>query len=658
MTTYTFQQDPSNEFVNWDDPTVWTNGQVPNSADADVVFPLVPIVGGFFNQSYVTIKNSEDFIARSVDAQGDVLAIDGSLSISGNLTLGYSGVTLEGTLSFGSLTSGESNGFYRIEGSGPITSPNSLTVTGTILGGETIIVPTLFNTGLLEAYSPTGVLTVDLTDPTAPSSFSGGILAGGTYEATQQGVLDLNVGAVITDISGVANITGTINTVNGLPTLGPGSEINSYDQTTGSYRPFQDTVTTIDPSGTLYLSQENYAASVPLTVEGTLELGGFFTCVSSPDLQVAAGGTIRGNGTVAGKFVNDGLIQSGIPILNEGMGGYYNLVIQNAVTGTGSMVIGSESSLELQGKVSQTVTFQDSSGRLYLDAPTKFTGSIALSGVPDPYEPFDHDTIEIADICYCDVTSYSYSGDSSGGVLTIMAGYSQDTFKFVGSFTTASFTLSDGSGPVEIVPLGIPPISPSYLQITIACFCPGTLIVTGDGEMPVERLAVGQDVITASGRRRPIRWIGQRSYSGRFLAANPAVHPVRIRAGALQGALPRRDLVLSPDHAVFLDGLLVPARCLVNGTTIVRERGLARVEYYHVELDSHDILLAEGAPSESFVDDDSRSMFHNVADWERLYPGRERVPAVFCAPRVDSGPELEAIRRKLARVEREVAQAA
>ena len=69
-------------------------------------------------------------------------------------------------------------------------------------------------------------------------------------------------------------------------------------------------------------------------------------------------------------------------------------------------------------------------------------------------------------------------------------------------------------------------------------------------------------------------------------------------------------------------------------------------------------VLAESAPSESFVDDDSRGMFHNAAEWERLYPGRERVPAVFCAPRVESGPQLEAIRRRLGLLAGEVAQAA
>ena len=98
---------------------------------------------------------------------------------------------------------------------------------------------------------------------------------------------------------------------------------------------------------------------------------------------------------------------------------------------------------------------------------------------------------------------------------------------------------------------------------------------------------------------------------------------------------------------MFLDGLLVPARHLVNNATIAREDGMDRVEYFHVELDTHDVILAEGAPSESFMDDDSRGVFHNAAEFDALYPDVKRGDG-FCARRVERGVELEAIRRRLA----------
>ena len=89
----------------------------------------------------------------------------------------------------------------------------------------------------------------------------------------------------------------------------------------------------------------------------------------------------------------------------------------------------------------------------------------------------------------------------------------------------------------------------------------------------------------------------------------------------------------------------------------MQERGLARVDYCHVELDSHDVLLAEGAASESYLDDNSRGMFHNASEYAALYPGAP-MPGSFCAPKMDEGYQLEAIRQRLAAVTAEIAAAA
>ena len=180
------------------------------------------------------------------------------------------------------------------------------------------------------------------------------------------------------------------------------------------------------------------------------------------------------------------------------------------------------------------------------------------------------------------------------------------------------------------------------------CYCAGTLIFTNRGEVPVETLAIGDKVMTADGVARLIRWIGRRSYSGRFARGNHVL-PICIKAGALDENLPRRDLWISPNHAMFLHGVLIEAQDLVNGASIVQAASVERVDYFHIELDTHDVIFAEGASSESFVDDDSRGMFQNVHEFQALYPDERARPDPYCAPRVAFGAQVEAARQQIAR---------
>ena len=156
-------------------------------------------------------------------------------------------------------------------------------------------------------------------------------------------------------------------------------------------------------------------------------------------------------------------------------------------------------------------------------------------------------------------------------------------------------------------------------DVTMPCFAIGTLIMTVHAEVPVELLREGNLIVTASGKLKKVRWIGLRHIDCLRHAKPRDVWPVRVLAGAFGGGLPKRELWLSPDHAVFVGGVLIPVRYLINGRTIVQKR-VAEVTYYHVELATHDVILAEGLPCESYLDTGNRSDFENGNTTIELHP--------------------------------------
>ena len=170
------------------------------------------------------------------------------------------------------------------------------------------------------------------------------------------------------------------------------------------------------------------------------------------------------------------------------------------------------------------------------------------------------------------------------------------------------------------------------------CFAPGTAIATPEGTVAVEALSIGDPVLTADGRTVPVKWVGRQTRSPLF----QRIRMIRVAAGALADRLPLRDLVLAADHALLIDGLLINAGALVNGTTITELRDLPeRVTVYHIETEAHDVILAEGTPAETFIDYAGRQAFDNYAEYVALY-GADRAIAENPAPRISSARMLPA----------------
>jgi len=358
--------------------------------------------------------------------------------------------------------------------------------------------------------------------------------------------------------------------------------------------------------------------------------------VSTLELRSSAStGTISGVGT---DFINFGDVRiasgaswvmtgSNTIVAGQSLTNAGSLTLDSATLGTtmllgaGALTIGDASVLTVNGSVAAgaMIGMDGASAAFHLAAPIDMAGTVTSFGLGD--------TITLAGI---DPLSVSYSG----GFL-LFGGGSSFALTVLDSLVVEA--MSDGAGGA---------------LVSAACFVAGTLIETTDGPVAVEALRQGDTLLAHGGETRPIRWIGYRRLD---LTRHPSpedASPILIRANALGDGVPMRDLRVSPEHAMFIAGGLIPARMLVNGGGIIQEAATRHVTYYHVELDSHDVLLAEGAPAETYLDTGNRGMFENADEPTQLHPrfadGQQGRTGRSCAPLFDQPSVVEPIWRALA----------
>jgi autotransporter passenger strand-loop-strand repeat protein len=229
-----------------------------------------------------------------------------------------------------------------------------------------------------------------------------------------------------------------------------------------------------------------------------------------------------------------------------------------------------------------------------------------------------------------DVAYLSYAAGGSAGVnasdlLTVSVGGHTYSQQLTGQYSGDHLVLeSDSAGGTDIA----------------LCFCHDTMIATPAGEVKVQHLAVGDQVLTQLGTARPIVWIG----TGRILATRGrrnAATPVIVRKGALADNVPARDLRVTKSHSLLVDGALIPVEYLVNHRSIEWDDRAQEVRLYHIELETHDVLIANGAPAESYRDDGNRWLFRNANT------GWAEPPKPACGPVLTGGSVVDQAWRRL-----------
>jgi T5SS/PEP-CTERM-associated repeat protein len=452
---------------------------------------------------------------------------------------------------------------------------------------------------------------------------TGGLSIGG-FETTSTGILYVGgTGTALVNTGGnlfsQADIDVGQNGATGTLTVQGGTVGAAGQLLIGTSITLAPGATLISPTGTTTVTSTtvetgtgvvNVGTGGIVQVQGlTEDASGSIVLTGGSLLDAASGsaaGTVSGFGMVTGQLTSDGAIVA--------TGG--TLDFTGGLLGNGGITIDGGAALQTDSLLSdsQSVTFATSAS----------TEDLML-GAPQATNAFDianwQDGDEIVFTSGATVTNAQWLGS---GTLEVDSSAGTMDFTNVGLTVGALPNFTTGSDFVELVP----------------CFVTGTRIATPAGEMPVEHLSIGDKVLTLGGEARPIVWIG----AGRALATRGrrnAATPVIVRKGALADNGPHRDLRITKGHSLCLDGVLIPAEFLVNHRSILWDDRAQEVEVYHIELATHDALIADGAPAESYRDDGNRWLFQNANS------GWDKAPQEPCAPVLTGGDVVDRVWRRL-----------
>jgi autotransporter passenger strand-loop-strand repeat protein len=499
--------------------------------------------------------------------------------------------------------------------------------------GFLVVLPGATTTDVTGANTSTGVITENPKTAALFTAVATGaaVLPGGTQFVLQGGT------AIATTLAGDASAfaTAEIFSAGALNSMIIESAGAAYVLSGGTA-----SATTVNSGGYLYLSggtaaatQLNAGAFMQLSdtataISTTIEGGArqlvapsastSLTTVAAGAVQILSGGTAHATTVSSGgnQYIDAGSTAAASTILGT------QIVSQNAVTDNPN-IAGGTLVLSIGSSLTGAADFSAPGGTLVFDSPTlptavlqNFTSGDAIDLNALPYNPAD--TLSII---------------APGTLAIAPAGQ----LSIAGALSAADFYIADNNGETELLTDRIP------------CFASGTRILTPRGEIAIEDLEIGDQVITGTGADAPIIWLGRRRIQLATHKNPSTVQPIRIAAHSFGPGQPARDLLLSPDHAVYVAGVLMPAKVLSNHANITQLRREA-ITYYHLELPEHAIIFAENLAVESFLDTGNRACFTPSAG--RDVPTgavQSRRAENSCAPLVETGHLVATLRFEAAR---------
>jgi hypothetical protein len=515
--------------------------------------------------------------------QAHSLTLSGFVDLSGEVTAG--------------VVNAQANASATVESSATLTVNDDLAAAS----GATLTV-----SGKLNVDGASAVTSSDVIDVQGGAMTTGSIVAAGQGGATTDATYNITDGSL--------TVTGALTSLGDTITVDDSQLSVSGEATLGG-----DALAAIDGAMVTLLESAAVSANT-FTVDAasSIELGG--AAAAAAGTFWLASGRFSGSGVItAPSIVIDGRL-----VVNPGEAETLN----GALSGAGEVEI-DDGALTLAGDPSHTSSIVFDGGGALSIAPAAIDDAGAFAPTIQGFG--QGDTVDLMGLVGGAIESQVASGGETLVTLRGMVGGVSATEQLTfDSASLAGMLSSDGGAAGTLV------------EMSVACFARGARILTDQGEVAVEDLCIGNLVVTAAGALRPVRWIGHRKVN---LSRHPypaAVLPVRVCRGAFGDELPHCDLWLSPGHNVAYDGVLIPISALINGVSVAAI-DMDWIEYWHVELDSHDILFAEGLPAESYLDCGNRSAFSNGGAFIDAHPDfAPKHWADTCLPLRTAGPRVVA----------------
>nr|WP_298794487.1 Hint domain-containing protein [uncultured Acetobacter sp.] len=570
--------------------------------------------GGPASVTNTTIESGGEFyVNANGTATTTTVAVGGDMSAGGivsNTTISGKLTVLDGGSASGTTVSGKSASLY-VNGNGSAFNNTidggSVFVTGVVSGG------TLTDGGQIRVSSGGAISGITTTDGSlwvyaggsaydtnvtsgfteVDGLFSGGsiydgkiqvnaggvasgVFASGTNFNTQ-GTIEVDGGTVIDPVThDYGNVTLITGTVQNLSATGGGITMTGGTLSGGTFQ----------SGATMTVSAGAVSGAINIGNNGHADVSGG----TVSDIAIASGGS----GSVTGGSVADVTVSSG---------GTVNF--NSAATLTDTLTLSSGGTASITGTTGGTV-----------DLASGYTSGLTITG------------INIGDNTTVSANITGWTKDSQIDLQYVTFDGIDKTPAYSNDGNSVTITLANGN----TVTLNIPGVEKTGFNILndnqggtiITCFLAGSMIRTPDGDVAVEDIQIGDDVVTFDWKNKtdvtlPVVWVGKARCNVRpHLADDEAGWPVRVLKNAIADGVPYKDMLVTAEHCLFFKENFVPVRMLVNGSSIFYDKSVSSYDYYHVETAQHAVITADGMLTESYLDTGNRSTFRQEGKVARL----------------------------------------